>query len=162
MFVIPAAPVRGLRSLRNTNSAHPWAYLFTIKGVPFWERFFYGGIMFIGNLLWFLLGGFISSILWAVAGLLWCCTIIGIPIGIQCFKYAGLVCCPFGRDVVNDGSFTSLVFNILWICFSGIELAVWHFCVGLIFCITIIGIPFGRQHFKLAVLALMPFGSHVV
>ena len=113
---------------------------------------------FIGNLIWFLLGGFILGLGWIIAGILWCITIIGIPLGIQCFKIAGVAMFPFGRKVVNNGSAMSLLLNILWICISGVELAVCHLVIGLLFCITIIGIPFGRQHFKLAQVALMPIG----
>lgn len=115
---------------------------------------------FIGNLIWFLLGGFILGLGWFIAGILWCITIIGIPLGIQCFKIAGLAMCPFGRKVENNGRPMSFLLNILWICISGIELAIVHFVVGILFCITIVGIPFGKQHFKLAMVALMPFGTH--
>lgn len=115
---------------------------------------------FLGNLIWFLLGGFLLGLGWIAAGILWCCTIIGIPLGLQCFKIAGVAMCPFGRKVVNNGSAMSFLLNILWICISGIEFAIVHLVTGLLFCITIIGIPFGKQHLKLARIALMPFGSY--
>ena len=115
---------------------------------------------FIGNVIWFLLGGFILGLGWIIVGIFWCCTIIGIPLGLQCFKIAGLAMCPFGKKVMNNGKPMAFLLNIIWICISGVELAVAHGIIGLLFCITIIGIPFGKQHFKLAQVALMPFGSY--
>lgn len=116
---------------------------------------------FLGNLIWALTGGIICFICWLVAGILWCCTIIGIPVGLQCFKLSLLSLCPFGREIQNNGKFSSFILNIIWICISGIDLCVLHLVLGLILCITIIGIPFGKQHFKLAMVALMPFGTSV-
>ena len=116
----------------------------------------------LGNLIWFILGGFLSGLSWLVCGLLWCVTIVGIPVGVQCFKFAKLSCCPFGKEVVWSSGAVSLIVNILWIVLSGVPLAIEHLGIGLIFCITIVGIPFGLQHFKLAKLALMPFGAEVV
>lgn len=116
----------------------------------------------IGNLLWIIFGGLVASILWLVGGLLACLTIVGIPFGIQCFKIGGLVLTPFGRDVeVGRFGVGGLVGNILWIVFLGWELCLLHLTAGLVFCITIIGIPFGMQHFKLAKLALLPFGAEI-
>lgn len=116
----------------------------------------------IGNILWFLLGGLIMALLWFVAGLLVCITIIGIPFGLQCFKFAGFVIWPFGRQVdVGHFGFGGLLGNILWILLLGWELCITHLTFGLIFCITIIGIPFGIQHFKLAMLAILPFGARI-
>lgn len=116
---------------------------------------------FLGNLLWIIFGGLISAISWFIAGILWSITIIGIPIGIQCFKIAGLMLCPFGKDVVYSDNIGSILLNILWLIFSGIALAAEHIIIGLTLCITIIGIPFGLQHFKLAKLAFMPFGTEI-
>ncbi len=115
----------------------------------------------LGNLLWFLTGGIVIGLGWVIVGCLWCVTIIGIPVGLQCFKFASLSFFPFGKDIVYDDSTVSLLLNILWILFSGIELAMAHVVCGLMLCITIIGIPFGVQHFKLAKLALLPFGASV-
>lgn len=115
----------------------------------------------IGNILWLLCGGFISGLGWVLAGCLWCITIIGIPIGIQCFKFAGLVFLPFGKRIVYGGGAVSLLANILWLLVSGIPMAVGNAAIGLICCITIIGIPFGKQYFKIAKLSLMPFGATV-
>ncbi len=115
----------------------------------------------LGNLLWFLFGGFISGLSWCLAGVLWCITIIGIPVGTQCFKFAALSFFPFGKEVTYGGGAGSLLLNILWLIISGLPLAAEHTALGLILCITIIGIPFGLQQFKLAKLALMPFGATV-
>lgn len=115
----------------------------------------------IGNILWFVFGGLFSGLGWVLAGCLWCITIIGIPIGRQCFKFAGLAFFPFGKEVVYGGGTVSLLANILWLIISGIPMAVGNFLTGCLWCITIIGIPFGRQFFKIAKLSLMPFGASV-
>lgn len=115
----------------------------------------------LGNLLWFVFGGFIMGISWLGAGILWCITIIGIPIGLQCFKFASLAFFPFGKEVEYGGGAGSFVLNIIWMITTGFPLALEAFTIGLGFCITIIGIPFGLQCFKIAKLALMPFGSTV-
>lgn len=115
----------------------------------------------LGNMIWFLCGGIISGLSWCLAGILWCITIIGIPVGMQCFKFAGLSFFPFGKDVRYGGGAGSFLLNIIWLLVSGIPLALEHLALGAAFCITIIGIPFGLQHFKLAKLALMPFGAEV-
>ena len=116
----------------------------------------------LGNLLWFICGGAITGLIWLVLGILWCITIIGIPLGMQCFKFASLSFFPFGRDVVYRGGAGSLILNILWIVLTGIPMAIEAAVIGAILCITIIGIPFGMQFFKLARLFLMPFGSEIV
>jgi uncharacterized membrane protein YccF (DUF307 family) len=116
----------------------------------------------LGNILWILFGGFLSAILWFIAGVVCCITFIGIPFGIQCFKIASFVLYPFGRDIEIKGfNLGSILGNIIWIIFLGWELFVTHFIAGLILCITIIGIPFGKQHFKLARLSIVPFGSRI-
>lgn len=116
----------------------------------------------IGNILWFIFGGLESAFAWVIAGLLWCVTIIGIPIGIQCFKFAGLALWPFGKEIEYGGGTMSLIANVFWLIFTGIPMAVGNLVVGLVWCITIIGIPFGLQFFKLARLSLLPFGARVV
>ena len=117
----------------------------------------------IGNILWFLSGGFIPAVLWFLFGALWSVTIIGLPVGIQCFKMASLQLFPFGRDVsytsMGAGSF---LVNIIWIVIGGIELAAVNVMIGIILCLTIIGIPFGLQSFKMAKLSLMPFGAKII
>ena len=116
----------------------------------------------LGNVLWFLFGGIGLGLGWTLVGFLWCVTIVGIPIGAQCFKFAGLAFLPFGKSVVYDGGTFSVLVNILWLLLGGLALAVEAAVIGAVFCITIIGIPFGKQCFKLAKLALMPFGARVV
>ncbi len=116
---------------------------------------------FLGNLLWFIFGGIIMGLSWTLAGVFWCITIIGIPWGVQCFKFAKLCFFPFGKDVQFGGGAGSLILNIIWILISGLALSLEALIVGVIFCITIIGIPFGKQCFKLAKLALMPFGAEI-
>lgn len=116
----------------------------------------------LGNLLWFIFGGFISGLSWALAGCLWCITIVGVPYGIQCFKFASMSFFPFGKEIIYGGGTVSFLVNIIWILVSGIPLALEHVTFGCLLCITVIGIPFGLQHFKLAKLALMPFGASIV
>ncbi|MBR6536210.1 MAG: YccF domain-containing protein [Lachnospiraceae bacterium] len=114
----------------------------------------------IGNILWMLFFGLWSAVSWFFLGLLWCVTIVGIPFGKQCFKIAGLVFWPFKKDVdTNFGKHP--VANIIWIIFGGLELAMAYVVGGAICCITVIGIPFGKQCFKLAALSLAPFGAKV-
>lgn len=115
----------------------------------------------LGNILWFIFGGFISGISWGIAGVLWCITIVGIPVGMQCFKFAGLSFFPFGREVTYGGGVGSFLLNIIWLIVSGIPLALESAVIGVVLCVTIVGIPFGLQQFKLAKLALMPFGSTI-
>ncbi len=115
----------------------------------------------LGNILWFIFGGCISGLNWCLAGCLWSATIIGLPVGLQCFKFAVLSFFPFGKDVVYGGGVGSLLLNIIWLLVSGIPLAVIHAVLGIVLCCTFIGIPFGLQQFKLAKLALMPFGAEI-
>ena len=125
----------------------------------------FGIMKFIGNILWMVLGGFIISLYYALVGLLFCISIIGIPFGMQLFKMAGLALWPFGHDVTpgaNDGGCLSLIMNVIWIVLGGIEIALMHVTLGIGFCITIVGIPFGLQHFKMALLALVPFGKDII
>ena len=117
---------------------------------------------FLGNLLWFLFGGLIGGLGWTLAGCLWCITIVGIPVGLQCFKFAGLAFFPFVKEIVYGGGTFSVLVNIIWLLLSGLELAIGYVVLGCLWCITIVGIPFGKQCFKLAKLALMPFGASVV
>jgi uncharacterized membrane protein YccF (DUF307 family) len=118
---------------------------------------------FIGNLIWLIFGGLIGAIAWAIAGLVLCITIIGIPFGLQCFKIAGFVLWPFGREI-ELGNFGAggLIMNIIWLIVFGWEFFLGHLIVAAVFCITIIGIPFGLQHVKLAKLGLIPFGAQIV
>ena len=116
----------------------------------------------LGNILWFLFGGFWQGLGWTLAGVLWCVTIVGVPIGMQCFKFATLAFFPFGKEVQFGGGAVSLLANIVWLLVSGIALAMSASLNGLVLCCTIVGIPFGLQCFKFAKLALMPFGATVI
>jgi uncharacterized membrane protein YccF (DUF307 family) len=119
----------------------------------------------IGNILWLVLGGLWLALGYGLAGLVLCFTIVGIPFGVQAFKLAGLTLMPFGRTVVDareSGGCLSLVFNVIWLVLFGWELFVGHIVSGVALCLTIIGIPFGLQAFKLSLLALWPFGRTVI
>ena len=116
----------------------------------------------LGNVLWILCGGLFSAIGWFLAGVICCITIIGIPVGKQCFKFAKMVLCPFGKtiDYGSMGS-GSVLLNVVWILLCGVELAAASAAMGIACCATIIGIPFGLQHFKFMMLALAPFGARI-
>jgi uncharacterized membrane protein YccF (DUF307 family) len=119
----------------------------------------------IGNILWVVLAGIWLALGYALSGLVLCVTIIGIPFGIQAFKLAHLSLWPFGRTTVpagESGGCLEVGFNVLWLVFFGWELFLLHLVTGALLCITIIGIPFGIQAFKLSVLSLWPFGREVV
>ena len=116
----------------------------------------------LGNILWFVFGGFISGLGWLLSGVLWCITIIGIPYGKQCFKFASLSFWPFKKEIINAGGAISTIANIIWIIFFGLPMAIGNAALGLLWCITIVGIPFGKQFFKIERLALMPFGARIV
>ena len=117
---------------------------------------------FFGNILWFIFGGFLSGLSWVIAGIFWCITIIGIPYGKQCFKFATLSLAPFGKEIEYGGGVLSVIANIIWIIFFGIPMALENLLFGCLWCITIVGIPFGIQFFKIAKLALAPFGSRII
>ena len=118
---------------------------------------------FIGNILWFLLGGLFWAIADFIAGLICCITIVGIPIGLQLFKFAGFVLWPFGKKVepVNPNGLKS-VLNIIWAIIFGWWYALGYCLSGVLLCITVIGIPFGLQFFKMAHFILMPLGHDFI
>lgn len=116
----------------------------------------------LGNFLWFILIGLWSGMCWIIAGLLWCLTIIGIPVGVQCFKFAEISFFPFKKDIVYSNSTFNVIVNIIWIILPGLEMAIIHLVMGAICCMTIIGIPFGMQCFKIAKLCIFPFGAKIV
>jgi uncharacterized membrane protein YccF (DUF307 family) len=115
----------------------------------------------LGNIVFFVFGGFIIFLGYVLGGIVLCLTIIGIPLGFQCFKLAGGVLAPFGREVYEvdppAGPLT-IILNIIWIILPGLELAIMHLTLAAIFALTIVGIPLASQHIKLLPLALLPFG----
>ena len=119
----------------------------------------------IGNIIWFVFGGLIVAIQYIVASFALMATIIGIPWGVQNLKLAWVALWPFGKEtpkVETEYDFLYWVMNVVWFFIGGIWIALTHLFFGVLFCITIIGIPFGKQHFKLASLALSPFGRTVI
>lgn len=115
----------------------------------------------ICNLLWFILGGWLIGIEYFLGGISCCLTIVGIPFGIQLFKLAGLACFPFKKEIVlrnNPTTGLKIVMNLIWFVFGGIWAVITHLALALLFAVTIVGIPFAREHFQLASLALAPFG----
>ena len=116
------------------------------------------------NIIWLIFGGFIVVLAYLLGGILLCITIIGIPFGIQCFKLAGLAVAPFGREIREKeppSGALAVIMNIIWIILPGLELAIFHLFLALIFAITIIGLPIAAQHLKMTRLALIPFGFEV-
>lgn len=116
---------------------------------------------FLGNILWLILGGLLTALGYYIMGLLYCITIIGIPFGLQLFKFGTFALWPFGTSIESKPEASGCLntcMNIIWILCGWIEIAVCHLVFGAICCITIIGIPFGLQHFKLALLSALPFG----
>ena len=119
----------------------------------------------LGNLIWLLFGGIVIALEYFVASILLMITIVGIPFGIQTLKMASLALWPFGRTTVvhNRASGCLYIFmNVFWILTGGIWISLSHLLFGCLLCITVIGIPFGIQHFKLAGVALTPFGRDIV
>lgn len=117
----------------------------------------------IGNLVWFILSGLWLGISYLVAGIVSCLTIIGIPFGIQSMKLAGYVMWPFGRELVprTDARLARGILNIIWIIIGGFWLSLFHVVLGVILCVTIIGLPFGIKNLSMAKLALFPFDYSV-
>lgn len=116
------------------------------------------------NILWVVFGGLMIAIEYAISSVLMMITMIGIPFGLQTMKLAAVALWPFGTDVVSTGwpsGCLAGVMNVIWWFLGGIPIALTHLVWGLIFCITIIGLPFGIQHFKLMRLALFPFGKTI-
>ncbi|MCD4741558.1 MAG: YccF domain-containing protein [Desulfobacteraceae bacterium] len=121
------------------------------------------------NILWFVFGGgFLAWLLWILLGCLLFITVVGIPFGYAAFRIAGFAAFPFGKEPVDARNIgekrvagTSLA-NFLWIILAGIWLSISHIISGLSLCITIIGIPFGFAHFKLAGVCFAPLGKKVV
>ena len=120
---------------------------------------------FLGNIIWLVFGGIIIFAEYLISSLLLMATIIGIPFGIQTLKLAILALWPFGSEIRiipgNSGCISTLM-NVIWIFIGGIWIAITHLVFGVLFAITIVGIPFALQHFKLAGLALKPFGKEII
>ena len=115
----------------------------------------------IGNIIWLIFGGFLAGLGYIIGGIALCLTIVGIPFGVQAIKIGVATFAPFGRDgrdYENANSVCNIIFNMIWIILFGWEIAVAHLVHGIILAITIVGIPFAKQHFKLIPLALLPFG----
>jgi uncharacterized membrane protein YccF (DUF307 family) len=115
----------------------------------------------LGNILWLIFGGFIAGLGYILGGLVICLTIIGIPFGFQAIKIGIATMAPFGKNNkhVGDEGFFTLIFNLAWLIMFGWEIAIAHIVSGCFLFVTIIGIPFAYQHFKLVPLALLPFGK---
>jgi len=118
----------------------------------------------IGNIFWLLLGGIVIALIYYIVGLLMCLTLIGIPFGIQLFKMGTYSLWPFGHELVyghQEPGCISLFMDIIWIMLGWWEIAILHCAFGLLFFLTIVGIPFGVQHFKMAFASLIPFGKEI-
>ena len=114
----------------------------------------------IANIIWMLFGGIWLALSWCLAGIVLCITVLGIPLGLQCFKAAKLSLFPFGKKVIlNFGEHP--VANVIWVIFVGWEMALGYLALGVLNCLTIIGIPGGIQCFKMMTLAFFPFGAKV-
>lgn len=119
----------------------------------------------LGNVIWLVFGGIIISIEYLVSSLLLIATIIGIPFGLQTLKLAVLALWPFGSEIrmkPGNPDCLSTIMNVIWFIIGGIWISLTHVIFGILFAITIIGIPFALQHFKLASLALTPFGREIL
>jgi uncharacterized membrane protein YccF (DUF307 family) len=119
----------------------------------------------LGNLIWLIFGGIIIAIEYFIGSLILMITIVGIPFGIQTLKMAALAIWPFGRDTrmhSRSSGCLYILMNVLWLLTGGLWIAATHAIFGMLLCITIIGIPFGMQHFKLTAIALSPFGRDII
>ena len=115
----------------------------------------------IGNVIWLILGGFLTCLGYLWGGFILCLTIIGLPLGLQAMKIGIAHLAPFGKSVQETGGsipVISFVLNVIWLIFAGLWIAIIELIFGILLCVTIIGIPFGLQHFKLMRLAIFPFG----
>ena len=129
-------------------------------------------MILIGNILWFILGGAVMGIGWWMAGALAYLSIIGIPWGKACFVIGQFAFMPFGKEAVSRKYMTNkddigtgslgTVGNVIWFIFAGVWLAIGHMLAALICFISIIGIPFGLQHLKLAAIAIAPIGKTII
>lgn len=114
----------------------------------------------IGNVIWLFLGGIFTCLGYLWGGFILCLTIIGIPFGLQAMKIGIAHLAPFGKSVQPTGGsipVISFLLNMIWIIFAGLWIALIELVLGILLCVTIVGIPFGIQHFKLMRLAFYPF-----
>ena len=119
---------------------------------------------FLGNILWLILGGILIAAIYYIVGLVMCITISGIPFGLQLFKLGTYALWPFGRELVNgpdEPGCVSILMNLVWILLGWWEIALLHLTLGLLLSVTIIGIPWGLQHFKMALGSIFPFGKEI-
>lgn len=117
------------------------------------------------NIIWLLFGGILIAIEYVVSSVLMMITIIGIPFGLQTIKLASVALWPFGTKIVDNGwpsGCLAGIMNVIWWFLGGFAIALTHLFWGVLFCLTVIGIPFGLQHFKLMRLALFPFVIHLL
>jgi uncharacterized membrane protein YccF (DUF307 family) len=118
----------------------------------------------VGNIIWLVFGGIVIAVEYLIGSLVLMLTVIGIPFGIQTLKLASLSLWPFGRDTTvhsRSSGCLYIIMNVLWLISGGLVIALTHSIFGAFLCITIIGIPFGLQHFKLTAIALSPFGRDI-
>lgn len=115
------------------------------------------------NMLWFVLGGFAAGLAWLMLGVLLACTIIGIPFAVAAFRIAGFAAWPFGRTLTNveQPILGTGLANVLWVLLAGLWLWIVHVIAGVGYFLTIIGIPFGFAHFRLAAVSFAPLGKRV-
>ena len=115
----------------------------------------------LGNIIWLVFGGLIAALGYLIGGLLLCLTVVGIPFGLQSIKIGVATLAPFGKEVVdgqNANSTLRVLFNLIWLILFGWEIALAHLISALVLTVTVVGIPFAKQHVKLIPLALFPFG----
>ena len=117
----------------------------------------------IGNIIWLVFGGFLSGLGYILGGALLCLTIVGIPFGVQSMRMGAAVMAPFGKTVyaAERQSSGKIILDVLWILLFGWEIAMAHLTFGIILAITIVGLPFAKQHFKLIPVALFPFSQEL-
>lgn len=125
------------------------------------------GLALLLNVIWFLLGGWLLAIQWFLGGIVLAITVIGLPFVPGIWRIALFAAFPFGQQMISSpkgmtGAALSGILNVIWLVFAGIWIAITHFLTGFLFCLTIIGIPFGFAHFKLGGAALMPVGKEII
>ena len=118
----------------------------------------------LGNVLWFVFVGLWLGLSWLISGLVFCCTIIGIPYGIASFRIAQFAFFPFGKDIVkgDNAGVCAFLLNVVWVVFAGLWLWIGAVISGIAFCCTIIGIPFGIACFRIAKVSFAPLGKRII